>query len=47
VGGGKIGKIESITKPGEFVDYEAHVTANGKRSEIQVGPDARPVAHEE
>jgi len=46
-GGGKIGKVESITKQGKLVAYEAHVTTNGKRSEIQVGPDGRPLAHEE
>jgi len=46
-GGGKIGNVESITKQGKLVAYEAHVTANGKRSEIQVGPDGRPLAHEE
>ncbi len=46
-GGGKIGKVESITKQGKLVAYEAHVMANGKRSEIQVGPDGRPLAHEE
>jgi len=46
-GGGKIGKVESITKQGKVVAYEAHVTTNGKRSEIQVGPDGRPLAHEE
>src|SRR2546427_8546314 len=28
-GGGKIGKVESITKQGKLVAYEAHVTTNG------------------
>ena len=45
--GGKIGKVESITKQGKLVAYEAVVTTNGKRSEIQVGPDGKPLAHEE
>lgn len=46
-GAGKIGKVESITKQAKLVAYEAHVTVNGKGSEIQVGPDGRPLAHEE
>ena len=46
-GKGTIGKIESLTKSGKLVAYEAHVTTNGKRSEIQVGPDGAPLAHEE
>ena len=45
--GGKIGKLESITKQGKLVAYEAVVESNGKRSEIQVGPDGQPLAHEE
>jgi hypothetical protein len=45
--GGKIGKVESITKQGRLVAYEAVVTSNGKRSEIQVGPDGKSLAHEE
>jgi hypothetical protein len=46
-GKGTIGKIESLTKSGKLVAYEAHVTTHGKRSEIQVGPDGAPLAHEE
>ena len=45
-GSGRITKIESITKQGQLVGYEAHVTTKGKRSEIQVGPDGKPPAHE-
>jgi hypothetical protein len=45
--GGTIGKVESLTKQGKLVAYEAVVTANGKRSEIQVGPDGKPLAHKE
>ena len=45
--GGKIGKVESITKQGRLVAYEAVVRTNGKRSEIQVGPDGKLLAHEE
>ena len=45
--GGKIWQVESITKQGELVAYEAVVTANGKRSEIQVGPDGGSLPHDE
>lgn len=47
VGKGKLAKIESLTKKGKLVAYEAQVLTNGKRSEIQVGPDGKPLAHEE
>src|SRR5580704_1493714 len=46
-GKGKIGKVESITKHDKLVAYEAVVTAGGKRSEIQVGPDGKALDHEE
>ena len=46
-GMGKIGKVESITKHDRLVAYEAHVDTNGKKSEAQVGPDGKPLAHEE
>jgi hypothetical protein len=46
-GAGKIGKIESITKKGKLVAYEAHIEANGKKSEVQVGPNGKPLDHEE
>jgi hypothetical protein len=46
-GNGKLGKVESITKHDKLVAYEAKVTTNGKRSEIQVGPDGKPLDHEE
>jgi hypothetical protein len=45
--GGNIAKVESITKHGKLVAYEAKVNTNGKRSEIQVGPDGKPLDHEE
>jgi hypothetical protein len=45
--GGTIFKVESIKKPDKLVAYEAHVDTNGKKSEIQVGPDGKPLAHEE
>jgi hypothetical protein len=46
-GNGKILKVESLTKKGKLVAYEAKVEANGKKTEIQVGPDGKPLDHEE
>ena len=46
-GSDKLGKVESITKHDKLVAYEAKVMTNGKRSEIQVGPDGKPLDHEE
>ena len=45
--GGRILKVESLTKSGKLVAYEAKVQAGGKRHEIQVGPDGKPLDHEE
>ena len=42
-----IGKIESLTKRGKLVAYEAHVKTGAKRSEIQVGPNGEKLAHPE
>lgn len=46
-GKGTIKKVESITKHDKLVAYEAQVTTDGKRSEVQVGPDGKPLDHEE
>jgi hypothetical protein len=46
-GKGTIAKVESLTKHGQLVAYEAHVTTDGKKSEIQVGPDGKPLGHTE
>jgi len=46
-GSGTLGKIESLTKRGTLVAYEAHVKKGNKRSEIQVGPDGKKLAHPE
>ena len=46
-GKGKILKVESLTKKDKLVAYEAQVDTNGKKSEIQVGPDGKPLDHEE
>ncbi len=46
-GQGKIVKVESLTKHDRLVAYEAKVQADGVRKEIQVGPDGKPLDHEE
>lgn len=46
-GNGKIGTVESLMKKGKLVAYEAKVINNGRKSEIQVGPDGKPLDHEE
>ena len=43
---GKIAKVESLTKHGRIVAYEAQVIG-GRHAEIQVGPDGQKLAHEE
>jgi uncharacterized membrane protein YkoI len=45
-GAGKITKVESITKHGTVVAYEAKVLTAGKKTEVQVGPDGKPLDHE-
>lgn len=46
-GKGKIVKVESITKHDRLVAYEAMVLTGTKKSEVQVGPDGKPLDHEE
>jgi len=46
-GKGIILKVESLTKKDKLVAYEAKVDTNGKKSEVQVGPDGKPLDHEE
>lgn len=46
-GNAKITKVESLTKNGQLVAYEAHTRKDGKKSEVQVSPDGKPLAHEE
>jgi hypothetical protein len=46
-GSGKIVKVETLTKHDKLVAYEAQVNTNGKKSEVQVGPDGKPLDHEE
>lgn len=41
-GSGQIGVVESVTKQGRIVAYEAHITTPaGKRREVKVGPDGK------
>lgn len=46
-GRGTIGKVESLTKRGKLVAYEAVVKTGAKRHEIQVGPNGKRLAHPE
>jgi uncharacterized membrane protein YkoI len=46
-GKGKIMKVESIMKKDKLVAYEAQIVTDGKKSEVQVGPDGKPLNHEE
>ena len=46
-GKGHLGKVESLTKHDKLVAYEAVVQTDGKKSEIQVGPDGKPLDHQE
>jgi hypothetical protein len=46
-GNGTIKKVETLTKQGKLVAYEAQIDTAGKRSEVQVGPDGKPLDHEE
>lgn len=47
VGGGKITVVESLTKNGQLVAYEAHVKHGIRRSEIQVGPNGEKLKRPE
>jgi uncharacterized membrane protein YkoI len=46
-GKGRITKVESITRKDRLVAYEAQVDTDGKKSEVQVGADGKPLDHEE
>jgi hypothetical protein len=46
-GKGKIVKVESIVKHDRLVAYEAKVLTGTKKSEVQVGPDGKPLDHDE
>ncbi|MDP9158756.1 MAG: hypothetical protein M3O09_00805 [Acidobacteriota bacterium] len=44
---GKLTKVESLTKHGKLVAYEAQVMTGRVKSEVQVGPEGIPLDHEE
>ena len=46
-GKGTIKTVESLTKKGKLVAYEAVVVADGKNREVQVAPDGKAMTHEE
>ena len=46
-GNGKLIKVEKLTKNNKIVAYEAKVLTNGKKSEVQVGPNGETLDHEE
>ncbi len=46
-GNGTIVKIESLTKQGKLVAYEADIQSGKKHREIQVGPQGQKLAHPE
>ena len=46
-GAAKITKVESLTKHGNLVAYEAATLKGTKKGEIQVGPDGGRLSHEE
>ena len=46
-GTGTIVKVESLTKQGKLVAYEADIQSGKKHREIQVGPEGQRVAHPE
>ena len=46
-GSGTLTKVESLTKAGKLVAYEASVKNGTKYSEVQVGPKGNKLLHEE
>jgi uncharacterized membrane protein YkoI len=44
-GAGKIGKVTSTTKQGKVTSYEANVTTNGKKSEVEVDAEGKALSH--
>jgi len=46
-GKGQILKVESLTKRGHLVAYEAQVLTNGKKSEIKVNAEGTPLDHQD
>ena len=46
-GSGQIVKVESLTKSGKLVAYEAAVKTGSKRSEVQVDPDGKALSQKQ
>jgi hypothetical protein len=46
-GNGKLVTVKSLIKNCKIVAYETMVLTNGRKSEVQVSPDGKPLAHEE
>jgi hypothetical protein len=40
-------KVESITKKDKLAAYETQIVTQGRKSEVQFGPDGKPLDHEE
>ena len=47
VGAGQIVKVESLTKSGKLVAYEATVKTGSKRFEVQVDPDGKKLSQKQ
>ena len=43
---GSVQAVESITRNGKLVAYEARVVNQGKSSEVKVSPEGEPLNHE-
>jgi uncharacterized membrane protein YkoI len=41
--GGKVSKIESVTRGGTIASYETTITSNGQRREVAFSPEGAPV----
>jgi Peptidase propeptide and YPEB domain len=41
--GGRVGKIESVTRGGAIASYETTITRNGQRREVAFSPEGTPV----
>jgi hypothetical protein len=41
--GGKLGKVESLTRQGQLISYEATVEKGGKHREVAFRPDGAPM----
>jgi uncharacterized membrane protein YkoI len=46
-GGGRITKVEALTKGGKLVAYEVAMVKGGRHSEFQVGPNGGALARDE